>query len=73
MVNDNPTEKFILKRGLHKGDPLSHLPLLLAGEGLNVMMEATIEMGNFPGYIITPSGNISTSHLQFADNTLLVG
>ncbi|MCI48432.1 RNA-directed DNA polymerase (Reverse transcriptase), partial [Trifolium medium] len=46
------TEEFPLQRGLRQGDPLSPFLFLLAAEGLNVLMKATVERNLFTGYSI---------------------
>ncbi|GAU31392.1 hypothetical protein TSUD_19380 [Trifolium subterraneum] len=73
LVNGNPTEEFPLGRGLRQGDPLSPFLFLLAAEGLNVLMEAAVARNLFTGYSISERDPISVSHLQFVDNTLLLG
>lgn len=70
LVNGSPTEEFNIGRGLHQGDPLSPFLFLIAGEGLNLMLHKVVELGSFEGYKV---GDTSISHLQFADDTLLVG
>ncbi|XP_045797669.1 uncharacterized protein LOC123891830 [Trifolium pratense] len=62
-----------LRRGLRQGDPLSPFLFLLAAEGLNVLMEAMVARNLFTGYSIGEQGMVSVSHLQFADDTLLLG
>ncbi|GAU10186.1 hypothetical protein TSUD_420150, partial [Trifolium subterraneum] len=73
LVNGSPTDEFPLKRGLRQGDPLSPFLFLLAAEGLNVLMEAAVERNLFTGYSIGERDPASVSHLQFADDTLLLG
>ncbi|MCI07030.1 cysteine-rich receptor-like protein kinase, partial [Trifolium medium] len=46
---------------------------LLAADGLNVMMSALVSNRIFTPYGIRPQNSVSVSHLQFADDTLLVG
>jgi mannosylglycoprotein endo-beta-mannosidase len=46
---------------------------LLAAEGLNVLMQAMVEGNKFVGYRVGGLEAVSVSHLQFADDTLLVG
>ncbi|PNX66970.1 cysteine-rich receptor-like protein kinase, partial [Trifolium pratense] len=45
----------------------------MAAEGLNVLMEAMIAQNLFTGYSIGEQGSMRVSHLQFADDTLLLG
>jgi hypothetical protein len=46
---------------------------LLPVEGLNVLMQAMVENDFFTGYSIGMQNPTSVSHLQFADDTLLLG
>ncbi|XP_024634465.1 uncharacterized protein [Medicago truncatula] len=73
LVNGCPTDEFTLERGLRQGDPLSPFLFLLAAEGLNVMMTALVTNGMFTPYGVGAQDNVLVSHLQFADDTLLVG
>ncbi|GAU28621.1 hypothetical protein TSUD_55650 [Trifolium subterraneum] len=73
LVNGSPTDEFPIERGLRQGDPLSPFLFLLAVEGLHVLMEALEEHNLFTGYRVGNSAPISVSHLQFADDTLLMG
>ncbi|GAU37762.1 hypothetical protein TSUD_102790 [Trifolium subterraneum] len=73
LVNGSPTEEFPLERGLRQGDPLSPFLFLLAAEGLSVLMKTMVERNLFTGYSIGKREPISISHLQFADDTLLLG
>ncbi|CAJ2637549.1 unnamed protein product [Trifolium pratense] len=72
LVNGSPTDEFPLRRGLIQGDPLSPFLFLLAAEGLNVLMEAMVARNLFTRYSIGGQGSIAMSHLQFADDTLLM-
>jgi len=73
LVNGSPTDEFALKRGLRQGDPLSPFLFLLAAEGFHVLMESLSHNNLFAGYKV--GNNVSTvvSHLQFADDTLILG
>jgi len=73
IVNGSPTEEFYFKRGLRQGDPLSPFLFLLAAEGLNVMMKSMVENNFFTGYGVGQANDIVVSHLQFVDDTLLLG
>jgi len=73
LVNGSPIEEFPLERGLRQGDPLSPFLFLLAAEGLNVMMYAVVEADLFKGYGVGLTNFVVVSHLQFADDTLLLG
>jgi len=73
LVNGSPTAEFPLKRGLRQGDPLSPFLFLLAAEGLNVLMKAVVDSHRFTDYKFGAQEGLSVSHLQFADDTLLMG
>jgi len=73
LVNGSPTEEFSMERGLHQGDPLSPFLFLLAAEGFHVMMDYLINNNIFSGYKADRLGNFSISHLQFANDTLILG
>ncbi|MCI19924.1 RNA-directed DNA polymerase (Reverse transcriptase), partial [Trifolium medium] len=73
LVNGSPTDEFPMERGLRQGDPLSPFLFLLAAEGLNVMMRALVQSKFFTGYSIGMVSFTDVSHLQFADDTLLLG
>jgi len=73
LVNGSPTNEFPLKRGLRQGDPLSPFLFLIAAEGLNVLMTAATEANLFTGYSVGSTNPTVISHLQFADDTLLMG
>ncbi|KAL6516895.1 hypothetical protein OROHE_018183 [Orobanche hederae] len=72
LVNGSPTEEFKLRRGLRQGDPLSPFLFLLAAEGLSILMRRATESGLFTEAKIGRN-LVSVSHLQFADDTVLMG
>lgn len=72
LVNGSPTDEFGLGRGLRQGDPLSPFLFLIVAEGLSVMMKKVMANGMFRGYKLGESA-LEISHLQYADDTLLVG
>ncbi|GAU29920.1 hypothetical protein TSUD_148290 [Trifolium subterraneum] len=73
LVNGSPTDEFPLERGLRQGEPLSPFLFLMAAEGIHVFMEAIVERNLFTGYNVGEATPVSVSHLQFADDTLLMG
>ena len=46
---------------------------LLAAEGFNVLMSSLLEDGLFHGYQVWRGNDMCLSHLQFADDTLIIG
>ena len=73
LVNGSSTDEFSLGRGLRQGDPLSPFLFLLAAEGFNVLMEALTRNNLFSGFQVGNSASTMVSHLQFADDTLILG
>jgi len=73
LVNGSPTNEFSLERGLRQGDPLSPFLFLLAAEGFHVLMESLNLNDLFVGYTVGRSDVTVVSHLQFADDTLIMG
>ncbi|MCI04834.1 LINE-1 reverse transcriptase like [Trifolium medium] len=75
LVNGSPTYEFWFSRGLRQSDPLSPFLFLVAAEGLNVMLKASVDANLFKGYLVRDMQDtqVRVSHLQFADDTLIVG
>jgi len=72
LVNGSPTDEFQLKRGLRQGDPLSPFLFLLAAEGFNTLMKSMVDNHLFQGYTVGSDVSTVVSHLQFADDTLII-
>ncbi|GAU43492.1 hypothetical protein TSUD_92030 [Trifolium subterraneum] len=73
LIDGSPTDEFKMERGLRQGDPLSPFLFILVAEGFNVLMSKAVEVGNFVGYKVGDEEEQSISHLQFADDTLIIG
>ena len=73
LVNGCPTDEFPIERGLRQGDPLSSFLFLLATEGFNVLMSAMVGAHLFSGYGVGQVGDVRLTHLQFADDTIIIG
>jgi len=72
-IDNNINKEFPIERGLRQGDPLSPFLFLIAAEGFNVMMTSIVEAGLYHGYRVGTQDGVSLSHLQFADDTLILG
>jgi len=73
LVNGCPTDEFPMERGLRQGDPLCPFLFLLAAVGFNILMQSLLEAGLFRGYMVGRDTTMCLSHLQFADDTLIIG
>ena len=72
LVNGCPTDEFSIERGLRQGDPLSPFLFLLVVEGFNVLMKSVVGAQLFNGYGIGRGIDVRLTHLQFADDTLII-
>ena len=70
LVNGSPTNEFQMERGLRQGDPIAPFLFLIVAEGLGGLMRAAVHQNLFTGYKI---GEVVVSHIQYADDTLLIG
>ncbi|GKB29832.1 putative RNA-directed DNA polymerase, eukaryota, reverse transcriptase zinc-binding domain protein [Tanacetum coccineum] len=72
FVNGSPTKEFKIERGLRQGDPLSPFLFILAVEALNIALLEATNNNIFHG-IQVGKDKIHVSHLQFADDALIIG
>jgi len=72
LVNGSPTDEFHMERGLRQGDPLSPFLFLLAAEGFNILMKSMVDNHLFHDYKVGAGTTTVVSHLQFADDTLIL-
>jgi len=72
LVNGCPTEDFPIERGLRQVDPLSPFLFLLEAEGFNVLMNEMVRADLFHDYGVGSGSEVRLTHLQFADDTLII-
>jgi hypothetical protein len=72
LVNGSPTKEFKIERGLRQGDPLSPFLFILAVEALNIAFLEARNNNIFHG-VEVDKDKIHISHLQFADDALIIG
>lgn len=70
LVNGSPTSEFSPSRGLRQGNPLSPFLFNMVAEGLNILLTRARELNFFKGAVLG-ANEISVSHLQFADDSLI--
>jgi len=58
---------------MRQGDPLSSFLFLLVAEGFHVLMNSLSENNLFTGYKVGSFDPVTVSHLQFADDTVILG
>jgi hypothetical protein len=73
LINGSPTKEFKMERGLRQGDPLSPFLFLMVAEGFNCLMSKAVMDKEFLGYGVGSDEELTISHLQFADDTLVIG
>ncbi|GAU51064.1 hypothetical protein TSUD_300060 [Trifolium subterraneum] len=73
LINESPSKEFKMERGLRQGDPLSPFLFLMVAEGFNILMSKVVADGEFVGYGVGRNEDLAISHLQFADDTLIIG
>lgn len=72
LVIGSPTEEVNIQRGLKQGDPLAPYLFLLVAEGLSGLVRNAVSFGKFKGFQVG-SLDVSISHLQYTDDTILDG
>lgn len=72
IVNGSPTKEFKIQKGLRQGDPLSPFLFIIAMEAFHVTLQEAKANSIFEG-IQVGYDNVEVSHLQFADDALILG
>nr|KAJ0186457.1 hypothetical protein LSAT_V11C900469030 [Lactuca sativa] len=72
LINGAAMSEFGMERGIRQGDLLSPFLYIIAAVGLHIAMEMAKEQGIFEG-IQLPQQGPTISHLQYVDDTILMG
>ncbi|XP_019434024.1 PREDICTED: uncharacterized protein LOC109340748 [Lupinus angustifolius] len=72
LVNGSATKEFFMAKGLRQGDPLAPFLFLIVAEGLSGIIRMAVTKNIYFGYKVGRDA-VSISHLQYADDTLLIG
>ncbi|GKC66174.1 putative RNA-directed DNA polymerase, eukaryota, reverse transcriptase zinc-binding domain protein [Tanacetum coccineum] len=71
-VNRSPTKEFKIQKGICQGDPLSPFLFIIAVEALSIALKEVKSKHIFEG-VKVGSNKVDISHLQFADDALILG
>lgn len=71
LVNGTSVEHFHGSKGLRQGDPLSLFLFLIVAEAFGALLSKAFQGGLIEGFEVRPDG-LKASHLQFADETLIM-
>ncbi|GLT59700.1 hypothetical protein SLA2020_325050 [Shorea laevis] len=72
LVNGSPMDEFKMEKGLRQGDLIASFLFLIVDEGLNVLIESAVSKELFQGIPVGSDG-LNISHLQFVDDTVIMG
>src|ERR1044072_4276128 len=72
FVNGSPWNEFHMQRGLRQGDPIVPFLLLIVIECLGGLMRKKVQHDMFSSYKLGVD-EVVVSHIQFVDDTLLIG
>ncbi|CAL0305463.1 unnamed protein product [Lupinus luteus] len=72
LVNGSPTSEFSMARGLRQGDSIAPFLFLIVAERLAGIMRSAVSKNIFKGCLVGKD-KVHISHLQYADDTLLIG
>ncbi|GKC95436.1 RNA-directed DNA polymerase, eukaryota [Tanacetum coccineum] len=71
LINGSPSNEFYCYRGLKQGDPLASYLFILIMESLHLSFSRVVDQGFFKG--IQLPGQLSISHLFYADDAMFIG
>jgi len=70
IINGQPHNHIVPKRGIHQGDPLSPYFFIICTKAMSSMLDNSARRGAITGIPISRRGT-SINHLLFADDSLL--
>lgn len=74
LVNGSQSDEFRVSSGLKQGDPMALFLFLIVAEALSGIINNAVAKGIFKGYKITEGEeSIVVSHIQYVDDTVVVG
>ncbi|GJX02447.1 putative RNA-directed DNA polymerase [Tanacetum coccineum] len=73
LINGSPSKEFKFSKGLRQGDPLSPFLFIIAMEALHIALMEAREKGRSFKALHVEKFMAEISHLQYADDALLVG
>lgn len=71
FINGFPTQDIFIKRDLKQGDLLAYFHFILMAKGFNGLVDKDVELELFSCFR-ADSSNLVVSHLQYADDTLIM-
>ncbi|XP_026444583.1 uncharacterized protein LOC113344917 [Papaver somniferum] len=71
LVNGEATNIIRPSKGIRQGDPLSPFLFLLVVEVLSILLDEAVEDNIIGGFQVVEGGTV-VSHLQFADDTIIM-
>lgn len=74
LVNGSPSREFKVSKGIRQGDPLAPFLFLIVAEVLSGLIKSVVEKNIYKDFVIDGKDQkIGISHIQYVDDTILVG
>lgn len=72
LVNSCLTQEISIQMGLKQGDCLAHFLFLLVAKGLSGLISRVVNLHLFSCFRVGSSSDLVVSHIQYADETIIV-